>query len=132
MGRLEETYWHSAFTPISDGGGGGGGGLEIFLCHATQDVANKLPVLPIDLLTDGAEVMDLFIGYLRWRKGNSGSKILIYQISSPLVLRTSHLMAGMYLVILVDPLVGSIATQYMTNREEHDRIAKEWTKRFAT
>ena len=30
-----------------------------------------------------------------------------------------------------DPLVGSIANQYLTNREEHDRIAKEWTKRFA-
>lgn len=30
-----------------------------------------------------------------------------------------------------DPLVGSIATQYLNNREEHDRIAKEWTKRFA-
>lgn len=30
-----------------------------------------------------------------------------------------------------DPLVGSIANQYNTNREEHDRIAKEWTKRFA-
>ncbi|RNA14297.1 ubiquitin-conjugating enzyme E2 E2 [Brachionus plicatilis] len=30
-----------------------------------------------------------------------------------------------------DPLVGSIATQYLSNREEHDRIAKEWTKRFA-
>ncbi|XP_031561449.1 ubiquitin-conjugating enzyme E2 E1-like [Actinia tenebrosa] len=31
-----------------------------------------------------------------------------------------------------DPLVGSIATQYQTNREEHDRIAREWTKRYAT
>lgn len=30
-----------------------------------------------------------------------------------------------------DPLVGSIANQYLTNREEHDRVAKEWTKRFA-
>ena len=30
-----------------------------------------------------------------------------------------------------DPLVGSIANQYLSNREEHDRIAKEWTKRFA-
>ncbi|KAI5607724.1 ubiquitin-conjugating enzyme E2 E2, partial [Silurus asotus] len=28
-----------------------------------------------------------------------------------------------------DPLVGSIATQYLTNRAEHDRIAKQWTKR---
>ncbi|XP_072548556.1 ubiquitin-conjugating enzyme E2 E2 isoform X2 [Salminus brasiliensis] len=31
-----------------------------------------------------------------------------------------------------DPLVGSIATQYLTNRTEHDRIAKQWTKRYAT
>ena len=31
-----------------------------------------------------------------------------------------------------DPLVGSIATQYQTNRAEHDRIAKEWTQRYAT
>ncbi|MBN3279980.1 UB2E1 enzyme, partial [Polyodon spathula] len=31
-----------------------------------------------------------------------------------------------------DPLVGSIATQYMTNRAEHDRIARQWTKRYAT
>ncbi|KAJ8352179.1 hypothetical protein SKAU_G00236550 [Synaphobranchus kaupii] len=28
-----------------------------------------------------------------------------------------------------DPLVGSIATQYLTNRAEHDRIARQWTKR---
>ncbi|XP_018605872.2 ubiquitin-conjugating enzyme E2 E1 isoform X3 [Scleropages formosus] len=31
-----------------------------------------------------------------------------------------------------DPLVGSIASQYTTNRAEHDRIAKQWTKRYAT
>ena len=31
-----------------------------------------------------------------------------------------------------DPLVGSIATQYTQNREEHDRIARLWTKRYAT
>ncbi|XP_062866519.1 ubiquitin-conjugating enzyme E2 E1 [Trichomycterus rosablanca] len=31
-----------------------------------------------------------------------------------------------------DPLVGSIATQYTNNRPEHDRIAKQWTKRYAT
>lgn len=29
-----------------------------------------------------------------------------------------------------DPLVGSIATQYLQNREEHDRIARLWTKRY--
>ncbi|XP_041529506.1 ubiquitin-conjugating enzyme E2 E1-like [Microtus oregoni] len=31
-----------------------------------------------------------------------------------------------------DPLVGSIATQYMTKRAEHDRMARQWTKRYAT
>ena len=31
-----------------------------------------------------------------------------------------------------DPLVGSIANQYLNNRAEHDRLAKLWTRRFAT
>ncbi|MPC19329.1 Ubiquitin-conjugating enzyme E2 [Portunus trituberculatus] len=34
--------------------------------------------------------------------------------------------------IRADPLVGSIATQFLQNREEHDRIARLWTKRYAT
>lgn len=33
---------------------------------------------------------------------------------------------------VADPLVGSIATQYLQNREEHDRLARLWTKRYAT
>lgn len=35
-------------------------------------------------------------------------------------------------LVLADPLVGSIATQYLQHREEHDRVAKQWTKRYAT
>jgi len=31
---------------------------------------------------------------------------------------------------LDDPLVASIANQYLTDREEHDRIAKDWAKRY--
>jgi len=31
-----------------------------------------------------------------------------------------------------DPLVGSIAQQFLTDRKEHDNFAKDWTKRFAT
>ncbi|XP_073230276.1 ubiquitin-conjugating enzyme E2 E1-like isoform X2 [Porites lutea] len=31
-----------------------------------------------------------------------------------------------------DPLVGTIATQYLSNREDHDKTAREWTKRYAT
>lgn len=31
--------------------------------------------------------------------------------------------------LLDDPLVGSIAQEYLNNREEHDDTAREWTKR---
>ncbi|VDP17635.1 unnamed protein product [Soboliphyme baturini] len=31
-----------------------------------------------------------------------------------------------------DPLVSQIAVQYLENREEHDRIARAWTKAYAT
>lgn len=31
--------------------------------------------------------------------------------------------------VLDDPLVGSIAQEYLNNREEHDETAREWTKR---
>ncbi|KAJ1652624.1 hypothetical protein IWQ61_007080 [Dispira simplex] len=30
-----------------------------------------------------------------------------------------------------DPLVASIADQYLHNREEHDKVAREWTRRYA-
>ncbi|XP_002157996.1 ubiquitin-conjugating enzyme E2 E1 isoform X2 [Hydra vulgaris] len=31
-----------------------------------------------------------------------------------------------------DPLVGNIAHQFLTNREEHDSLARDWTRRYAT
>uniref|UniRef100_A0A8C8TMW3 UBC core domain-containing protein n=1 Tax=Peromyscus maniculatus bairdii TaxID=230844 RepID=A0A8C8TMW3_PERMB len=34
--------------------------------------------------------------------------------------------------LLTDCNPGNIATQYLTNRAEHDRIARQWTKRYAT
>ena len=30
-----------------------------------------------------------------------------------------------------DPLVGNIAQVYSTSKEEHDKTAAEWTRRFA-
>lgn len=30
-----------------------------------------------------------------------------------------------------DPLVASIATQYLTRREEHDQLSRMWTKKYA-
>lgn len=32
-------------------------------------------------------------------------------------------------IVIDDPLVGSIAQEYLTDRETHDRHAREWTKR---
>ena len=31
-----------------------------------------------------------------------------------------------------DPLVHNIAAQYLHNRDEHDREAREWTRKYAT
>mmetsp|Transcript_63540 Transcript_63540/g.151508 ORF Transcript_63540/g.151508 Transcript_63540/m.151508 type:complete len:160 (-) Transcript_63540:88-567(-) len=31
-----------------------------------------------------------------------------------------------------DPLVPNIATQYLADREAHDKLATEWTKKYAT
>lgn len=31
-----------------------------------------------------------------------------------------------------DPLVGSIAHQLRTDKEAHDKTAKEWTRRYAS
>eukprot|EP01098_Paradermamoeba_levis_P004883 TRINITY_DN2080_c0_g1_i2.p1 TRINITY_DN2080_c0_g1~~TRINITY_DN2080_c0_g1_i2.p1 ORF type:complete len:174 (-),score=50.04 TRINITY_DN2080_c0_g1_i2:100-558(-) len=31
-----------------------------------------------------------------------------------------------------DPLVGNIASEYLNDRETHDKKATEWTKRYAT
>jgi ubiquitin-conjugating enzyme E2 D/E len=32
----------------------------------------------------------------------------------------------------LDPLVGDIAQMYIKDRPQHDKLAKEWTKRYAT
>lgn len=34
-------------------------------------------------------------------------------------------------ICLDDPLVGNIARQYMNDREEHDKVAREWTQKYA-
>lgn len=44
----------------------------------------------------------------------------------------NRIIKNLLLNVTADPLVGSIATQYLQNREEHDRIARLWTKRYAT
>jgi hypothetical protein len=34
-------------------------------------------------------------------------------------------------IAIEDPLVGSIAQQLLTDKEGHDKLAAEWTKRYA-
>jgi hypothetical protein len=48
------------------------------------------------------------------------------QISNPAPKSTLYLGAS-----AEDPLVANIAQLYMTKREEHDKTAAEWTRRFA-
>jgi ubiquitin-conjugating enzyme E2 D/E len=38
---------------------------------------------------------------------------------------------GRLILTKEDPLVASIAQQYILDRKEHDRVAKEWTSRYA-
>jgi hypothetical protein len=35
------------------------------------------------------------------------------------------------ILLAVDPLVGSIATQFLNDRPAHDKTATEWTRRYA-
>ena len=37
----------------------------------------------------------------------------------------------LYFNFLEDPLVGSIAQQFINDRRTHDKIARNWTKRYA-
>ena len=50
--------------------------------------------------------------------------------------RTSPLFNYMNLLMFCgffadDPLVGATAQQYLTQREDHDKMAREWTRRYA-
>ncbi|RIA98446.1 ubiquitin-conjugating enzyme/RWD-like protein [Glomus cerebriforme] len=44
-------------------------------------------------------------------------------------IRTYFINRKFVILLIDDPLVGSIAHQYLNDREEHDKIAREWTKR---
>lgn len=55
----------------------------------------------------------------QWSPALTVSKILL-SVSSLLTDPNPH-----------DPLVATIASQYLSDREEHDRVAAEWTRRYA-
>ena len=51
-------------------------------------------------------------------------------LSLPLSLSLS-LSLTLTLSLTGDPLVASIARQFISHREEHDRLARLWTQRYA-
>jgi len=42
-----------------------------------------------------------------------------------------HLYYVYHYNLVDDPLVGSIARQFVNDRRTHDKIARNWTKRYA-
>ena len=77
----------------------------------------KTKIYHCNVNSQGAICLDILKD--NWSPALTISKVLL-SISSLLTDANPH-----------DPLVSSIANQYLNDREEHDRIAKEWTRRFA-
>lgn len=68
---------------------------------------------------------------------NSTGKVCIDSLTTAWTptLTVAHLLAAISGLLAEpnphDPLVGSIASQYLTEREVHDATARDWTMRFA-
>jgi ubiquitin-conjugating enzyme E2 D/E len=80
-------------------------------------ISFKTKIYHCNVNSQGAICLDILKD--NWSPALTISKVLL-SISSLLTDANPH-----------DPLVGSIANQYLNDREEHDRIAREWTRRFA-
>ncbi|KAI9017076.1 ubiquitin-conjugating enzyme/RWD-like protein [Gaertneriomyces semiglobifer] len=79
-------------------------------------VVFKTRIYHCNINSNGAICLDILKE--NWSPALTTSKVLL-SICSLLTDANPH-----------DPLVGNIAQQYLNDREEHDRIAKEWTKRY--
>jgi ubiquitin-protein ligase len=128
--------------------------LTVFLetCHGTLNTLAFQVLLSIcSLLTDPNPkaclfVSPLFVSCLVWRcvvlTGGSGfhvvyclvsfvSLLVVYLLCRPCCCR--HVVARRSITSPTqDPLVADIAKLYESDREKHDRIAREWVKRYAT
>ncbi|KAI9354712.1 ubiquitin-conjugating enzyme/RWD-like protein [Pilaira anomala] len=98
------------------------GGIFFLDVHFPQEYPFKPPkvvfrtrIYHCNINSQGAICLDILKD--NWSPALTISKVLL-SICSLLTDANPH-----------DPLVGSIAQEYLTNREEHDSIAREWTKR---
>ncbi|KAI8088240.1 ubiquitin-conjugating enzyme/RWD-like protein [Thamnidium elegans] len=99
------------------------GGIFFLDVHFPQEYPFKPPkvvfrtrIYHCNINSQGAICLDILKD--NWSPALTISKVLL-SICSLLTDANPH-----------DPLVGSIAQEYLTNREEHDSIAREWTKRY--
>lgn len=100
------------------------GGIFFLDVHFPQDYPFKPPkvvfrtrIYHCNINSQGAICLDILKD--NWSPALTISKVLL-SICSLLTDANPH-----------DPLVGSIAQEYLNNREEHDSTAREWTKRYA-
>ncbi|KAI8818069.1 ubiquitin-conjugating enzyme E2 E2 [Fimicolochytrium jonesii] len=98
------------------------GGVFFLDIHFPQDYPFKPPkvtyrtrIYHCNINSQGAICLDILKD--NWSPALTISKVLL-SVCSLLTDANPH-----------DPLVGNIAQQYLNDREEHDRIAREWTKR---
>lgn len=100
------------------------GGIFFLDVHFPQEYPFKPPkvvfrtrIYHCNINSQGAICLDILKD--NWSPALTISKVLL-SICSLLTDANPH-----------DPLVGSIAQEYLNNREEHDSQAREWTKRYA-
>jgi len=100
------------------------GGVFYLDIHFPQDYPFKPPkvsfrtrIYHCNINSNGAICLDILKD--NWSPALTISKLLV-SISSLLTDANPN-----------DPLVGSIAQEYMNDREKHDATAKEWTQRYA-
>ncbi|KAG2171918.1 hypothetical protein INT43_001394 [Umbelopsis isabellina] len=109
-------------TIAGPGGSPYAGGIFFLDVHFPQEYPFKPPkvvfrtrIYHCNINSQGAICLDILKD--NWSPALTISKVLL-SICSLLTDANPH-----------DPLVGSIAQQYLNDREEHDRTAKEWTRR---
>ncbi|KAJ2900916.1 hypothetical protein IWW38_000291 [Coemansia aciculifera] len=123
-GPKGDTLYEWVSTIVGPGDSPYSGGVFFLDIHFPQEYPFKPPkiifrtrIYHCNINSQGQICLDILKD--NWSPALTISKVLL-SICSLLTDANPH-----------DPLVHSIAQQLLNNRDEHDRTAKEWTKRYA-